>query len=63
VSDDASEYPARVAVNGGEVQRLLRGPVVISSLEQGRDGRLAVLAASDKMSSEFMRWRTTNCAC
>jgi dipeptidyl aminopeptidase/acylaminoacyl peptidase len=52
VSDDASEYPARIPVNGGEVQRLLRGPVVISSLEQGKDGRLAVLAANDKMSGE-----------
>ena len=53
VSDDASEYPARVAVNGGEVRRLLRGPVVISSLEQGKDGRLAVLAANDRMSAEI----------
>jgi dipeptidyl aminopeptidase/acylaminoacyl peptidase len=52
VSDDASEYPARIAVNGGEVQRLLRGPVAISSLDQGKDGRLAVLAANDKMSGE-----------
>ena len=52
VSDDASEYPARIPANGGEVQRLLRGPLVISSLEQGKDGRLAVLAANDKMSGE-----------
>ena len=53
VSDDASEYPARIAANGGEVQRLLRGPVVISTLEQGKDGRLAVLAANDQMSGEI----------
>ena len=52
VSDDASEYPARVGLNGGEVQRLLRGPVVVTSMEQGKDGRLAVLAANDKMSGE-----------
>jgi dipeptidyl aminopeptidase/acylaminoacyl peptidase len=53
VSDDASEYPARIPANGGEVQRLLRGPVVISALDQGKDGRLAVLASNDKMSGEI----------
>jgi len=53
VSDDAAEYPVRVPANGGEVQRLLRGPVVINALDQGRDGRLAVLAANDRMSGEI----------
>ena len=31
VTDDRSAYPARVAVSGGSVQRLLRQPIVISS--------------------------------
>jgi dipeptidyl aminopeptidase/acylaminoacyl peptidase len=53
VSDDAAEYPVRVPANGGEVQRMLRGPVVINALDQGRDGRLAVLASNDGMSGEI----------
>ena len=52
VSDDAAEYVAKVPANGGAVQRLIRGPLVVSSLEQGRDGKLAVLASNDKMSPE-----------
>src|SRR5260370_42542985 len=32
---------------------MVRGPVVISSLEEGKGGRLAVLAANDKMSGEI----------
>jgi dipeptidyl aminopeptidase/acylaminoacyl peptidase len=47
VGDDANEYPARIPANGGDVQRLIRGPIVISSMDQGKDGRLAVLASSD----------------
>ena len=52
VADDASEYPARIPANGGEVQRLIKGPVVISSIDQGKDGRLAVLAANDTKPAE-----------
>jgi dipeptidyl aminopeptidase/acylaminoacyl peptidase len=52
VGDDASEYPARIPANGGDVQRLLRGPIVISSMDQGKDGRLAVLASSDSKPPE-----------
>ncbi len=47
VSDDRSEYPARISANGGAVERLLPGPGIVSALAQGKDGRLAVLAAND----------------
>ncbi len=47
VADDRSEYPARIPSNGGPVERLVQGPGMISTLAQGRDGRLAVLAAND----------------
>jgi len=47
VSDDRSEYPARISANGGAVERLLQGPGIVSTLAQGKDGRLAVLAAND----------------
>ncbi len=53
VADDRSEYPARVPVSGGDVQRLMKGPLMISSLDQGKDGRLAVLAASDATQGEL----------
>ena len=47
VSDDRSEYPARISANGGAVERLLPGPGIISAIAQGKDGRLAALAAND----------------
>ena len=47
VADDRSEYPARIPSNGGAVERLVQGPGMISNLAQGKDGRLAVLAAND----------------
>ena len=52
VGDDASEYPARIPASGGDVQRLIRGPIVISALDQGKDGRLAMLAATDTKPGE-----------
>ena len=52
VADDRSEYLARVPASGGEVERLVKGPGVISAVAQGVDGRLAVLAASDTASAE-----------
>ncbi|MGD0774435.1 MAG: S9 family peptidase [Candidatus Solibacter sp.] len=52
VADDASEYPARILSIGGDVQRLIQGPVAISSIDQGKDGRLAVLAANDTKPAE-----------
>jgi dipeptidyl aminopeptidase/acylaminoacyl peptidase len=47
VSDDRSEYPARISANGGAVERLLPGLGIVSTLAQGKDGRLAALAATD----------------
>jgi dipeptidyl aminopeptidase/acylaminoacyl peptidase len=51
-ADDRSEYLARIPASGGEVERLVKGPGVISVVAQGVDGRLAVLAASDAAPAE-----------
>jgi dipeptidyl aminopeptidase/acylaminoacyl peptidase len=51
-ADDRSEYLARVPANDGEVERLVKGPGVISTVAQGMDGRLAVVAAGDTASAE-----------
>jgi dipeptidyl aminopeptidase/acylaminoacyl peptidase len=53
VSDDRSEYPARIPADGGTVERLLQAPGMISSLAQGKDGRLAALAATDRTHPEI----------
>lgn len=53
VADDRWEYPAVIPANGGQVERLTKGPGMISGLEQGKDGRWAVLAASDDKSGEI----------
>ncbi|HEV2688097.1 MAG TPA: S9 family peptidase, partial [Bryobacteraceae bacterium] len=53
VADDRSEYPARIPANGGTVERLLKGPIVVSTLAQGKDGRLAVLSQSDSTHGEI----------
>ena len=52
VTDDRSEYPAKVALNSGDVERLAGGHLVVSAIDQGRDGRLAVIAATDTKSAE-----------
>jgi dipeptidyl aminopeptidase/acylaminoacyl peptidase len=53
VADDRWEYPAVVPANGGQVERLTKGPGVISNVEQGKDGRWAMLAAADDKSGEI----------
>jgi dipeptidyl aminopeptidase/acylaminoacyl peptidase len=53
VTDDRWEYPALVPANGGQVERLTKGPGVISTVEQGKDGRFAMLAASDTTHGEI----------
>ena len=53
VADDRSEYPARIPANGGAVERLVQGPGIVSTLAQGKDGRLAVLAANDATHPEI----------
>jgi dipeptidyl aminopeptidase/acylaminoacyl peptidase len=52
VTDDRWEYPAIVPANGGEVERLFRGPGVVATLEQRKDGGYAVLAGSDTATTE-----------
>ncbi len=47
VDDDRSEYPARIPVAGGRVERLVTGPRVVTNLSQGSDGAFAVLASTD----------------
>ena len=53
VIDDRSEYPARIPANGGEVERLVKGPGVVSTVAIGKDGRMAVLAVNDATHSEI----------
>jgi dipeptidyl aminopeptidase/acylaminoacyl peptidase len=53
VTDDRWEYPGIMPANGGEVERLIKGPGVIGALEQGKDGRFAVLAGSDEAPAEI----------
>jgi dipeptidyl aminopeptidase/acylaminoacyl peptidase len=53
VADDRWEYPARVPVNGGAVQGMIQGPGMISTMEQGRDGRVALVAAGDASHGEI----------
>jgi dipeptidyl aminopeptidase/acylaminoacyl peptidase len=52
VTDDRTEYPARMPVAGGEVQRLLRGASTVSSMDQSKQGRIAVIYANDGKSGE-----------
>jgi dipeptidyl aminopeptidase/acylaminoacyl peptidase len=52
VSDDRSQYPARIPANGGAIERLVKTSGVVSTLVQGKDGRLAVLAATDNTVNE-----------
>jgi dipeptidyl aminopeptidase/acylaminoacyl peptidase len=47
VVDDRSQYPARLSLSAGRVERLIAGPRVISNLSPGNDGSFAVLATTD----------------
>ena len=53
VSDDRSEYPARIALASGEAQRLARRPMMVSAMEQGKDGKIALVYATDNTSGEI----------
>jgi dipeptidyl aminopeptidase/acylaminoacyl peptidase len=46
VEDDRAQYLARVPVDGGAVEPLTSGRRVVGELSVGRDGRVAVLAAT-----------------
>ncbi|MBZ5611300.1 MAG: S9 family peptidase [Acidobacteriia bacterium] len=52
VADDRSEYLARVPASDGAVEKLIRGPLVISSVALGKDGRVAVVSSTDTTSGE-----------
>jgi dipeptidyl aminopeptidase/acylaminoacyl peptidase len=52
VSDDRSQYPARIPAGGGPIERLIKTPGVVSTMAQGKDGRLAVLASNDNTVTE-----------
>src|SRR5205823_9795386 len=48
VADDRSQYPARIDISSGRLERLISGPRVIGSLSAApSDGGLAVLASTD----------------
>jgi len=53
VADDRSEYPARIAASGGGIEPLVKGKMMVSSMDQGRDGKLAMLAATDSTHPEI----------
>jgi dipeptidyl aminopeptidase/acylaminoacyl peptidase len=53
VADDRWEYPATVPAAGGKVERMLKGPGVISTIEESQDGKYAVLASSDTAHAEI----------
>ncbi|HVQ29471.1 MAG TPA: S9 family peptidase, partial [Vicinamibacteria bacterium] len=53
VVDDRSQYVARVPAAGGAIEHLSTGKRVISAFGQGKDGRLAVLAATDAEPAEI----------
>jgi dipeptidyl aminopeptidase/acylaminoacyl peptidase len=51
VADDRSEYPARVALEGGKVERLVGSPMVAEALAS-KGGHTVVLCATDSAPSE-----------
>jgi dipeptidyl aminopeptidase/acylaminoacyl peptidase len=51
VADDRSEYPARVALAGGAVERLIGSPIVVQALSVA-SGHAAALAATDQAPPE-----------
>ena len=52
VADDRLQYPARVSLKDGAVEKLADAPLVVSGLSQGKDGRLAVLSSTDDTQAE-----------
>ena len=46
LEEDRAYHLARVPAGGGEVERLVTGPRVVSALSVGRGGRIAVLAST-----------------
>lgn len=52
VADDRSEYPVRVSLANGSVERLVNSPIVVSALS-AKAGHTAVLAATDNAPPEI----------
>ena len=52
VEDDGSNYPARVDVASGKIERLVPGPVTVHD-ESAAAGHVAVLASSDTQAAEI----------
>jgi dipeptidyl aminopeptidase/acylaminoacyl peptidase len=48
VSDDRAQYVGRVAVSGGEVQKLTTGRRVVSAMSSGPGGTVVLLASSNE---------------
>jgi len=53
VTDDRWEYPEVVPASGGEPERLFKGTGVVNTIEQTKDGKIAVLAGGDTAYSEL----------
>jgi len=53
IADDRNEYPARMPANVGTIERLVKTTGAALTLAQGKDGRLAVLAATDTTHAEI----------
>jgi dipeptidyl aminopeptidase/acylaminoacyl peptidase len=51
VTDDRSQYPARIPLAGGSVERLVNGPLVVSAQSRGGD-HVAVVASTDSSAPE-----------
>ncbi len=52
VADDRWEYPVEVSAANGEIQRMAKSLGMVTAFDQGKDGRIAVLAASDHSPAE-----------
>lgn len=52
VADDRSVYPARINVSGGAAEKLLRPPVVVTSLDSD-GGRMVALSGGDTKATEI----------
>jgi dipeptidyl aminopeptidase/acylaminoacyl peptidase len=55
VADDLSSYPARIAVSGGQVEKLLQPPVVVSHWSE-KAGHTIVSRSDDNHPAELFAW-------
>jgi len=52
ITDDRSEYLARIPASGGNVEKLSPAERVVNTFAEGKDGRLAVLTSTDTAPAE-----------